>query len=210
MSQRLAACGNRAAGAVHTTTARHRASHACGALQQHQQHPQHAWRALQQAQAALHNSCHQCSAAVVQQRRQAAVPHLPGLLLGGARSSSSGSGSRSYSRSWRHNAAARDSDTEPEYPAAVKTIDKQQLQAGYQQDDVVGSSSNSSNQQQQQQGSPLSSTETSVDAANDSTMIMQPSTKPMYSPLHYDILEFVRQVTPTPAERAEKQRVIQW
>jgi hypothetical protein len=40
--------------------------------------------------------------------------------------------------------------------------------------------------------------------------LMQPSSKPVYSPLHYDVAEFARQVVPTPAERAEKQRVIQW
>ncbi|WIA23026.1 hypothetical protein OEZ86_009941 [Tetradesmus obliquus] len=39
--------------------------------------------------------------------------------------------------------------------------------------------------------------------------MMQPSTKPLYSPLHYDVVEFAGQVVPTPAERAEKQRVIQ-
>jgi hypothetical protein len=34
----------------------------------------------------------------------------------------------------------------------------------------------------------------------------QPS---LYSPLHYDILEFAARIVPTPAERAEKQRIIQ-
>eukprot|EP00775_Hariotina_reticulata_P011452 gene11452-11598_t len=31
----------------------------------------------------------------------------------------------------------------------------------------------------------------------------------MYSPLHYNIQDFVQQVVPTAAERAEKQRIIQ-
>jgi hypothetical protein len=121
------------------------------------------------------------------------VQALPGHLL---------HPSRRYSKSWRRRAAARDSDTD-----AVTTIDKQQQQELQQWQDPPGSSSNQ--QQQQQDGSPSSSAESSYDAVDASSDIMRPSTKPVYSPLHYDVVEFARQVVPTPAERAEKQRVIQ-
>lgn len=49
-----------------------------------------------------------------------------------------------------------------------------------------------------------------VAAGTDADFIGQSSSKAMYSPLHYDVLEFVRKVVPTAAERAEKQRIIQW
>jgi hypothetical protein len=198
MNQRLVACGQHAGSAMHTAAVRQRTSHVCGALLQ-QQHLHQQWQVLQQAQAALHTSCQTSSTALCalqqQQQHAAAVQALPGHLL---------QPSRRYSKSWRQRAAARDSDTD-----TITTLDKQQQQQQW-QDPPDSSSSQQQQQQQQQEGSPSSSAESSYDAVDSSSDMMRPSTKPVYSPLHYDVVEFARQVVPTPAERAEKQRVIQW
>eukprot|EP00878_Enallax_costatus_P008207 GHUV01008580.1.p1 GENE.GHUV01008580.1~~GHUV01008580.1.p1 ORF type:complete len:544 (+),score=136.06 GHUV01008580.1:826-2457(+) len=95
--------------------------------------------------------------------------------------------SRPYSRTRRHKRyaaahAAGYESSDVDAPVVVSTVDKQR--------------ESSSSQQH-------------VPAGSDADFIQQPPSKAMYSPLHYDVLEFVRQVVPTAAERAEKQRIIQ-
>lgn len=92
-------------------------------------------------------------------------------------------GGRLYSRKARTAARAHASASDPNSDAAtgVTTVDKQQ--------------------------SDSSQHAVTAGSAED---FIQPPSKPLYSPLHYDVLEFVRQVVPTAAERAEKQRIIQW
>jgi hypothetical protein len=205
VNQRLTACGQHAGSAMHTAAGRQRTSHVCGALLQQQHLQQQQWHVLQQTQA-LHTSCQPPSTALCalqQQQHAAGWQALPGHLL---------QTSRRYSKSWRRRAAARDSDVD-----AVTTIDKQQQQQQQQWQEPSGSSSRQQQQQQQQQqqGPPSSSAESSsaessYDAVDSRSDLMRPSTQPVYSPLHYDVVEFARLVVPTPAERAEKQRVIQW
>jgi DNA polymerase sigma len=58
-------------------------------------------------------------------------------------------------------------------------------------------------QQEQHQQQPAQQPEQAV----QDQQALQPQ---QYSPLHYDIQKFARQIVPTDQETAEKQHIIQW
>lgn len=183
-SHRIATCRPQAWPLI-PSAVRQRADLICSAqLQQHSQH----WAPLPHSRQCIHTHAVQQHPSLLVLALQPSHwwPTASCLHQHRSKSSLGKASSRKSRRSARLRAAAHESETES--PAGVTTVDKQQQH-------------NSSSIQHVAAGS----SEDFIQPA-----VSQQSSKPLYSPLHYDVIEFVRQVVPTAPERAEKQRIIQW